>query len=58
MPADPDGDNIFITFFIISVVFFILGILYSVSDAALRHGSIEKQDDEKENTKKEQIEKI
>ena len=58
MPADPDGDNIFITFFIISVVFFISGILYSVSDAALRHGSIDKNDDEKLDAKKERISKI
>ncbi|MBE6732007.1 MAG: HlyC/CorC family transporter [Ruminococcaceae bacterium] len=58
MPADPDGDNMTVILFIISAVFFIFGILYSVCDAALRHGVIKSDEEEKENKLREKLLKI
>ena len=58
MPADPDGDNMNLILFIISAVFFIFGILYSVCDAALRHGIIKSADEEDENELREKLLKI
>lgn len=58
MPADPDGDNMNLIFLLISAIFFILGLLYSVCDAALRHGIIKSDEDENEKSFKKKLSKI